>query len=178
MSGGPADQRTGVILVLGGTASGKSGHALQLALQLGADRVTLVATAMTGDPELDNRIARHRRDRPPAWETLEATDDLAGSIRSVAPDRLLLVDSIALWVAATLDDVGSIESAWRHVARAIRARPAGVVLVSDEVGLSPVALTDLGRRFVDALGWTNQRAAEIADEVRLVLAGRAVRLKP
>jgi adenosyl cobinamide kinase/adenosyl cobinamide phosphate guanylyltransferase len=168
----------GVILVLGGTASGKSRHAVELAHQLGADGVTFMATAKTGDPELDSRIARHRSDRPATWETLEAADDLAGSIRSVARDRLLVVDSVGLWVATTLGDGEPIHSAWLPVERAIRARAAGVVLVSDEVGLSPVALTDLGRRFVDALGWTNQRAAAIADEVRLVVAGLPVRLKP
>ncbi|HYN69170.1 MAG TPA: bifunctional adenosylcobinamide kinase/adenosylcobinamide-phosphate guanylyltransferase [Candidatus Eisenbacteria bacterium] len=169
---------TGVILVLGGTASGKSRHAVQLARQLAAEDVTFIATARTGDPELDRRITRHRGDRPATWETLEAADDLAGSIESAAPDRLLLVDSLGLWVATTLDDGGPIDSAWLPVERAIRARVPGVVLVSDEVGLSPVALTELGRRFVDALGWTNQRAAEIADEVRLVIAGLPVRIKP
>lgn len=169
---------TGVILVLGGTASGKSLHAVQLARQLAAEGVTFVATARIGDPELDRRIARHRGDRPAIWETLEAADDLAGSIESAAPHRLLLVDSLALWVATTLDDCGPINSAWLPVERAIEARASGVILVSDEVGLSPVALTELGRRFVDALGWTNQRAAKIADEVRLVIAGLPVRLKP
>jgi adenosyl cobinamide kinase/adenosyl cobinamide phosphate guanylyltransferase len=169
---------TGVILVLGGTASGKSRHAVQLARQLAAGDVTFVATARTGDPELDRRIASHRGDRPATWETLEAADDLAGSIELAAPDRLLLVDSLALWVATMLEVGGPLDSAWLPVERAIGARASGVVLVSDEVGLSPVALTELGRRFVDALGWTNQRAAEIADEVCLVIAGLPVRLKP
>ena len=115
--------------------------------------------------------------RPPG-RRLRPPTTLAGSIRSVAADRLLVVDSLGLWVATTLGGGEPIHSAWLPVERAIRARAAGVVLVSDEVGLSPVALTDLGRRFVDALGWTNQRAAAIADEVRLVVAGLPVRLKP
>jgi adenosylcobinamide kinase/adenosylcobinamide-phosphate guanylyltransferase len=144
---------------------------------LGADGVTFLATARFGDPELDRRIARHRDERPPRWETLEAADDLAGSIQSVAPDRLLLVDSLGLWVASTLDSDRPIDAAWPPVEQAIRRRRSGVVLVSDEVGLSPVALTEMGRRFVDALGWTNQRAAEIADEVRLVVAGLPIWLK-
>jgi adenosyl cobinamide kinase/adenosyl cobinamide phosphate guanylyltransferase len=103
---------------------------------------------------------------------------LAGSIHSVAPDRLLLVDSLSLWVATAFGGDEPIDAAWPPIERAIRARTSGVVLVSDEVGLSPVALTEVGRRFVDALGWTNQRAAEIADDVRLVVAGLAISLKP
>jgi len=169
---------TGVVLVLGGTASGKSRHAVELASQRNAEDVIFVATARSGDPDLDRRIIRHRADRPGTWETCEAADDLAGAIESAPPDRLVLVDSLALWVAATLEAGEVIESAWAPVERAIRVRDSGVLLVSDEVGLSPVALTELGRRFVDALGWTNQRAAEIAKEVWLVLAGVPVRLKP
>jgi adenosylcobinamide kinase/adenosylcobinamide-phosphate guanylyltransferase len=171
---GPAN---GVTLVLGGVASGKSRHAVELTGELGADGVTFLATARMGDPEFDRRIARHRDDRPPAWETLEAAANLAGSILSVAPNRLLLVDSLGLWVAAAIDGGEPIDAAWSPVERAIRTRTSGVVLVSDEVGLSPVALTEVGRRFVDALGWTNQRAAEIADEVRLLIAGMPVVLK-
>ena len=50
--------------------------------------------------------------------------------------------------------------------------------MSDETGLAPVALTATGRRFVDALGWANQRAAQLADEAVLVVAGIPVPLKP
>jgi len=175
--GGVVGATTGVILVLGGTASGKSHHAIHLARDIGADGVTFVATARIGDRELDDRIVRHRSDRPAAWETIEAADDLVGAIRSAAPDRLLVVDSLALWVATTLEG-GSVDAAWPSLERVVRARSSGVILVSDEVGLSPVALTEVGRLFVDALGWTNQRATAMADEVRLIVAGLPVRLKP
>lgn len=178
MTGRRLDPANGITLVLGGMASGKSRHAVELTGELGADGVTFLATARIGDPELDLRIARHRDDRPASWETLEAADDLAGSIHSVAPDRLLLVDSLGLWVATAFDGDKPIDAAWPPLERAIRARTSGVVLVSDEVGFSPVALTEIGRRFVDALGWTNQRAAELADEVRLVIAGLPIVLKP
>jgi adenosylcobinamide kinase / adenosylcobinamide-phosphate guanylyltransferase len=178
MTGQPLGQANGITLVLGGVASGKSRHAVELTGELGADGVTFLATARMGDPEFDRRIARHRDGRPPSWETLEAADNLAGSIHSVAPNRFLLVDSLGLWVASSISGGEPIDTAWPRIERAIRTRTSGVVLVSDEVGLSPVALSEIGRRFVDALGWTNQRAAEIADEVRLVIAGLPVVLKP
>ncbi len=173
-----ASARSPVILILGGTASGKSRHAVELARQLAADAVTFVATARTGDPELDRRIARHREDRPASWQTIDAVQDLAESIRTAPQEQLLLVDSLALWVATILERGNAIGSEWLPLERAICARTAGVVLVSDEVGLSPVALTDLGRQFVDSVGWANQRAASIADEVRLVVADLPIRLKP
>jgi adenosylcobinamide kinase/adenosylcobinamide-phosphate guanylyltransferase len=173
-----SDPPRGVILVLGGTRSGKSRHALETARRLGGQRVMFLATARTGDPEFDRRIARHRAERPAGWQTIEAAGDLAGAIQASPPGRVLLIDSLALWVANVLDDGGATDAAWPPLERALRSRSAGVVLVSDEVGLAPVALTELGRRFADALGSTNQLAAALADEVRLVVAGLPIILKP
>jgi adenosylcobinamide kinase / adenosylcobinamide-phosphate guanylyltransferase len=44
------------------------------------------------------------------------------------------------------------------------------------VGLGVHPSSDAGRRFRDALGQVNQRVAAAADEVLLVVAGRALRL--
>jgi adenosylcobinamide kinase/adenosylcobinamide-phosphate guanylyltransferase len=52
-----------------------------------------------------------------------------------------------------------------------------VVAVSDEVGSGIVPETAAGRRFRDELGALNQRLAAAADEVHLVVAGLALRLK-
>ena len=51
-----------------------------------------------------------------------------------------------------------------------------VIVVSDEVGLGVHPSTEAGRRFRDALGLVNQAVAAVADEVLLVVAGRALRL--
>ena len=51
------------------------------------------------------------------------------------------------------------------------------VLVSDEVGLGVVPESGAGRRFRDALGLVNQRAATAAEEVHLCIAGVGVRIK-
>jgi adenosylcobinamide kinase/adenosylcobinamide-phosphate guanylyltransferase len=66
-----ADKKGELILVLGGARSGKSRFAQELAL--GQDLpVTYVASAVPLDAEMEQRIARHREDRPAAWETVEA----------------------------------------------------------------------------------------------------------
>lgn len=172
-------RRPGTLLVLGGTRSGKSRHARDLARRRGGGRVAFLATARTGeDADLDARIVRHRAERPAGWGTIEAAADLAGAIEGAPSDRLLLVDSLALWVATVLEATNDVDAAWRRLERAVRARVAGVVLVSDEVGLAPVPPSELGRRFVDALGATNERAAVLADEVWFVVAGLPIRLKP
>jgi adenosylcobinamide kinase/adenosylcobinamide-phosphate guanylyltransferase len=52
-----------------------------------------------------------------------------------------------------------------------------VILVSDEVGLGVVPESAEGRRFRDLLGLVNQRAAMVAREVYLCVAGIAQRIK-
>jgi adenosylcobinamide kinase/adenosylcobinamide-phosphate guanylyltransferase len=61
-----------LVLALGGTRSGKSRHGLARALELAGPhgRVWFLATALSGDAELDDRIARHRRERPAGWPTV------------------------------------------------------------------------------------------------------------
>jgi adenosylcobinamide kinase / adenosylcobinamide-phosphate guanylyltransferase len=51
------------------------------------------------------------------------------------------------------------------------------VLVSEEVGLGVHPPTALGVRFRDAVGEVNAAVAEVADDVRLVVAGRGLRLE-
>ena len=78
-------------LVLGGTRSGKSAHGLALTRQLAGDgRAWFLATARPGDPELDERIARHRRQRPADWPTIEVGTDLAGAIAETEPAEPVL----------------------------------------------------------------------------------------
>ena len=60
---------------------------------------------------------------------------------------------------------------------ALRALPASVVLVSNEVGSGVVPPYPAGRRFRDALGELNQRVAAIADNVVLLVAGLPLALK-
>jgi histidinol-phosphate/aromatic aminotransferase/cobyric acid decarboxylase-like protein/adenosyl cobinamide kinase/adenosyl cobinamide phosphate guanylyltransferase len=70
-----------VTLVLGGTRSGKSARAEQLARGTGLP-VRYVATADGSDPSLADRIAAHVARRPAAWTTVEASEDLAGAVRA------------------------------------------------------------------------------------------------
>ncbi|MBI2873758.1 MAG: bifunctional adenosylcobinamide kinase/adenosylcobinamide-phosphate guanylyltransferase [Firmicutes bacterium] len=55
--------------------------------------------------------------------------------------------------------------------------PAGVIVVTDEVGWGLVPTYPSGRLFRDLLGTANQRVAEAAEEVYAVIAGIPVPLK-
>jgi adenosyl cobinamide kinase/adenosyl cobinamide phosphate guanylyltransferase len=75
-------------------------------------------------------------------------------------------------VAATPDLAVDIDA----LCRALSARSAATVVVSEEVGLGVHPPTDVGRRFRDVLGDVNRAVGDLAAEVLLVVAGRVLRL--
>ena len=160
-----------ITLVLGGARSGKSEYAERLAASL-QQPVTYIATAAFGnDADFDARIAVHQQRRPPAWVTVESGPDLAGALS--AAQGTVLVDSLGTWVASS----PGFEVDASSLCDALRSRTADTVLVSEEVGLGVHPSSEAGGRFRDALGCANQMVAAVADEVFLVVAGRALRLE-
>src|SRR2546428_7585544 len=76
--------------VIGGAASGKSRLAVERARALGGDQVSFVATARPGDPELDERIAAHRRAPPARWRTIDAGREAPAAGAAPHPEHVLL----------------------------------------------------------------------------------------
>jgi adenosylcobinamide kinase/adenosylcobinamide-phosphate guanylyltransferase len=166
------------MFVLGGTRSGKSRYALARARDGGGSAVTYVATARRGDPELDERIAGHERERPEGWTTIEAGVDLAAALRTVDPRHVLLLDSLTLWLALVMDEQRSFRELWDAAEAVLTSRECSTIVVSDEVGLGIVPSSAIARRFRDDLGVVHQRVAARATEVYLMVAGIPLRLKP
>lgn len=175
-------------LLLGGARSGKSHHAESL-LAAHPD-VTYIATGGTrpDDPEWELRVAAHRARRQVTWSTVESTDAIA--VLSGA-DRPCLIDCLALWLTAQLDDLDAWQR-WESGERdavisdarlriddlcaAVARHPRDVVVVSNEVGMGIVPATPAGRLFRDLLGIANIAMADACDRTLLVVAGRAIDL--
>ena len=88
-----------IILISGAARSGKSAFAEQLARDMD-DRVAYLATAQALDDEMQDRIERHRRGRPPAWQTFEEPFELSDVIRGNHHEyRTWLLDCITLYVS-------------------------------------------------------------------------------
>lgn len=169
-----------VTLVLGGARSGKSRYAQQLASQF--QRVTFIATGRPGDAEMRKKIARHRRERPRAWTTVEAPVELPEAIRSESQKAdVILIDCLTVYAANVLGARSgpkrSAEKDAEAVCDAIRASRASLVVVSNEVGNGVVPAYQSGRAYRDALGEMNQKIAQIADRVVLMVAGLPLTLK-
>jgi adenosyl cobinamide kinase/adenosyl cobinamide phosphate guanylyltransferase len=160
-----------IVLVIGGTRSGKSEVAERIAGELG-EPVTYLATATAStDEEFAERIARHRERRPSTWTTIEADADLPSLLASV--DGTVLLDSLGTWVARADGFKVDVDG----LCRAVRERTGATVIVSEEVGMSVHPPAELGRAFADALGDCNRAVATAADRVLLVVAGRTLELE-
>jgi adenosylcobinamide kinase / adenosylcobinamide-phosphate guanylyltransferase len=170
-----------VTLVLGGARSGKSRYGQQLASQ--AQRVTFLATAEArGDEEMQRKIERHQAERPAHWATIEEPLSLADALQNAgAHSDLILVDCLTLFAANLLEARGEDELALGTACEALYATlaspPCAIVLISNEVGNGVVPEYVSGRRFRDLVGELNQRIAEIADNVVLMIAGLPMALK-
>ena len=190
-----------LILILGGARSGKSAFAERLAASSGRT-VTYIATATAGDDEMRTRIAHHRASRPREWHTIEEPLDLAGAVRQAYRFAdVLLLDCVTLWlgnmlsqepgqrenddksieelrITSNLFDEACLKQVEALLAVVQSAEPnKTLIVVTNEVGLGVVPAYPLGRVYRDTLGYVNQRLAQAADRVYLMMAGMAVDIK-
>jgi adenosylcobinamide kinase/adenosylcobinamide-phosphate guanylyltransferase len=164
-----------LVVLLGGARSGKSA----LAVRLAGEEATLIATATAGDAEMEERIRRHRAERPAAWVTVEEPLALGAALAAVEPEGAAVVDCLSLWVSNLMEagwSDAAIEQEARAVAAAAAARAGLTVAVSNEVGLGIVPVTPVGRRYRDVLGRVNAAWALASDRALLVVAGRTLEL--
>ena len=178
--------------ILGGQKSGKSRRGEEIAAAWlaasASHRAVLIATAQAHDPEMHARIARHRADRAlrvPGLQTIEEPRDLAGALHAhSAPDTLLLVDCLTLWLTQLLMPIDADAAAPQVVQAAadallirIHQTRGPLVVIGNEIGLGVIPMGREVRAFVDALGQLNQRVAQACDRVTFMAAGLAMTLK-
>jgi len=164
-------------LVLGGARSGKSDHALTLAMAAPAPWV-FVATAEALDAEMQERIRRHKEIRGEGWVTLEAPIDLAGAMEQAPVDSVMVIDCFTLWLSNLMLGGCNIDHEVGRFDEALRARSADTIAVANEVGLGIVPATPLGRAFRDQAGALNGHLAAMAGKVILMVAGLPLTIKP
>ena len=182
--------RLGHELILGGQKSGKSRMAERRAaawLTTPGNDALLIATALKGDGEMNERIERHRADRAlrlPKLMTVEEPIELARAIREhSAASRLVLVDCLTLWLtnlmmplnARTLDEK-ALQQSRDDLIVALEQSLGPVVLVSNEIGWGVSPCSSDARKFIDVLGSVHQAVASVCARVTLMVAGRALAL--
>lgn len=167
-----------IYLITGGTRSGKSSYAQELAISL-SDAPVYVATARIWDEDFEQRVERHKQDRGDQWTSIEVEKKLGN------PDlegKVAVIDCITLWLTNFYMDTGqdvdhSLELAKEELDKLFEQEEATLILVTNEIGMGTHAPTESGRKFADLQGWVNQYIARNADEVTLMVSGIPVTVK-
>jgi adenosylcobinamide kinase/adenosylcobinamide-phosphate guanylyltransferase len=168
-----------IVLIGGGSRSGKSRYALEYAYGKGRP-LGFIATAEAGDEEMRARVEAHRRDRGEEFETIEAPLELGITLARVAPRyRAIVVDCLTLWLANLMleprpRDIAQETASMLRIAAEVET---AVILVTNEVGCGIVPDNELSRQFRDNAGLMNQTAARAAAEVYWMAFGCPLRLK-
>ncbi len=176
-----------IVLVIGGSRSGKSEYAQGLA-ETGAGERYYLATCPVqqgDDPEMAARVRAHRQNREGrGWQTREEPLALGPLVRTLPGGATLLIDCLTLWISNLLfAEAGNelseerIVLLAREVVAAGRERCGEMIVVSSEVGCSVVPEHALARRYRDLAGRCNQVMAAGADRVVQVVCGIPITIK-
>lgn len=175
-----------IILITGGSRSGKSALAQQRAEEDSDSRI-FIATCPKIDGEMDERIAKHRRERHgKGWTTIEEEVEISSIIKKNLHIKTVLVDCLTLWINNLIYRHKTQESRvneediitlCHELLTVSRHHPGTIFFVTNEVGSGIVPESCVTRHFRDLVGKCNQVMAKGADEVILVSCGIPLFLK-
>ncbi len=181
-----------VIMVTGGSRSGKSVLAEKKAKEYGERSVLYIATAIPTDEDMQERIRIHQERRDSQWGTYEGYRDLGDVIRETEKNTILL-DCVTVLITNILfeeerdfdtiskEEIAAIEAdVMKELGNIIKGARDGnknLIVVTNELGMSMVSSYRLGRIFTDMAGKANQLIASLSEEVYISISGIPLRLR-
>lgn len=170
-----------ISFILGGARSGKSQYALKLAKETMSRKIAFIATCEPLDKEMAKRIAMHKNKRPAHWRTFEEPRDISLLLKKIRNKyELIILDCLTLLVSNLfLKNIKEsvIKKEINKVLSLLKSDEAGLIIVSNEVGLGIVPENKLARDFRDVAGRINQVVAEKSDCVFFMVSGLSLKIK-
>ncbi|MDF1589882.1 MAG: bifunctional adenosylcobinamide kinase/adenosylcobinamide-phosphate guanylyltransferase [Desulfobacterales bacterium] len=187
------NKQTRIIFITGGARSGKSSFALRQAEKIDG-RKLFIATAQPLDAEMAERVKTHREERSPEWDTAEVSSEIGETLENNGPYyQVILIDCLTLWLfnvmgghaetsdceTKVIETIDTLMNRLQDVQRSPQRfeNLSSIFFVSNEVGMGIVPGNRSARIFRDMAGRLNQKVAQIADEVYLMVSGLPLQLK-
>jgi 5,6-dimethylbenzimidazole synthase len=168
------------VLVTGGSRSGKSRHALQLASKTNDPKI-FIATAEPLDDEMSERIKKHQAERGKEWITIEESLDPASVIREKGSQPgYIVLDCITLWLSnMTMKNMAreTILERVNNFIQECKKCASDIIVITNELGSGIIPMESTARSFRDIAGETNQILASEFDEVVNMVSGIPVTIK-
>ena len=168
-----------LLLVTGGSRSGKSRYALDRAMAYG--KRVFLATAEAIDDEMRARIARHRAERGTTFATIEEPLAIGQALRALPADtEVVLIDCLTVWLGNLMHTHGTRSDYYDEMndfLEALTDLTFDVIVVTNEVGMGIIPHDEMTRAYRDLAGWLNQDVATRANEAVLIVSGLPLTLK-
>lgn len=169
-----------MILIVGGSRSGKSEYAELRVCELSSERV-YIAAAEVHDEEMRRRAELHQARRNGMnFTTIERARNL-GDLE-LPSDACVLIESLSVWTANEMfTQEGVNHSVGKKIYSdllKIRDKVKDIVIVSDDVFCDGREYDSLTEEWLKTLGELHIKIAALADEVTEIIAGLPVMYKP
>ena len=163
-----------IILISGGTKSGKSEFAENIAKNYSKLTYIALSEKRSDDKDWQIKISKHKRRRPIRWNLIE-TEDLFSVLDN--EDNVLLIDSIGGFVTCQLNK-NDIE--WEKICKLLIQKflnfKKDIILVSEQTGWGLVSEYKIGNIFIERLGYLLKEITKIANQNWLTINGKAINL--
>lgn len=176
-----------MVLILGGSGSGKSLYAEETAVSLAQTDMKkyYLATMQVFDEEGKKKVERHRRLRKDkGFFTIEQPTVISGALEKMEEgERTVLLECISNLAANEMFSKGKAEAAnlvIENITRDIKLlkeRTTNLVVVSNNVFEDGVIYDEMTMKYIQAMGKINRELAGLADRVVEVAVGIPVTVK-
>lgn len=181
-------QKGKLLFILGGARSGKSTFAEELAESLNRDVLYIATFPRDDDPEMQERIKKHKETRPQKWKTLELDDPdkiILHAEKNKIENSVIIIECLTILTSNLMmnkscgRDGEKILLKLRELIDFIKNSSQNnvYIIVSNEAGQGIVPENELARKYRDILGKANQMTAKNADEFYVMFAGVPVDVK-
>ena len=167
-------------VITGGSGSGKSGYAEELAVSLGALPRIYLATMRVWDEEGKERVIRHREMRAQkGFDTLERYTRLENlELSSSDTDGVILLECMSNLAANEFyaDEDGAFERIEKGI-KCLQKQCRDLIIVTNEIFSDGVTYDPESERYICLLGRINRMLGEKADFLAEVVSGIPIAVK-